>query len=393
MRKKLLFVMNNMTCGGAEKSLLSLLQSIDYDKFEVDLFLFKHEGLFLNKIPPKVNLLEEPQYYTVFDMPIKKALVLSLRNMKLQLFASRVLSAILMRTEKNRARCEQRMWRYVSKAFPLLEKEYDAAIGYLEKSPIYYVIDKVNAKSKLGFIHSEYEAYGMDAVIDKPYFKQLDHLVTVSEECVRSLREMFPDIHSKIKLMHNIVTPRTIYTMADETTPLPFDNINIVSVGRLNRVKGFDLAIEACRFLQKEGIPIKWYIVGEGEDRQRLEHLIDEKGLQDTVILTGVQSNPYPYIKHCHIYVQTSLNEGRCLTITEAKILQKPIVSTNFRAIYDQITHKENGLIVEQDAESISNGIKELITNNELRQKLINNLKDESLDNESEVNKFYQWVG
>lgn len=391
-KKKLLFVMNNLNCGGAEKSLISLLQTIDYSSYEVDLFLFKHEGVFLKNLPQRVNVLDAPTLYPYFDMPIKAAVVDCVRHNRFRLAAARIGAGYVYRTEKNIAKCEQKAWRFLSKSLAKLSKEYDAAIGYLEKMPIYYVIEKVKACTKIGFIHSDYDELGMDPNIDTTYFDQLNYIVTVSEESVRLLKERFPKFEKKIELMHNIVSPAAIIEMSIEEHDLPTTGFTITSVGRLIYQKGFDMAVEACELLVKDGYDIKWYIVGEGQEREKLEQLIKSKKLEHALILTGLQENPYTYIKQCDLYVQTSISEGRCLTITEAKILNKPIVSTNFAVIYDQLNHEENGLIVSQDANSIYEGVKRLIDNEPLRKHFIDNLKKETLGTEYEIHKLYQWI-
>ncbi|HTG71766.1 MAG TPA: glycosyltransferase [Candidatus Udaeobacter sp.] len=392
MKKKLLFVMNNLNCGGAEKSLISLLQTIDYSAYEVDLFLFKHEGMFLKMLPREVHVLDAPDFYPYFDMSIKTAVVDCVKHSRFRLAAARIGAGFVFRTEKNSAKCEQKAWRYLSKALASLSKEYDAAIGYLEKTPIYYVIEKVKAHTKIGFIHNDYDKLGMDPKIDTAYFEKLSYIVTVSEECVRMLKERFPKFGHKIELMHNIVSPAAIIDMSVDQLDLPKTGFTIASVGRLNYQKGFDMAVEACELLVKDGYDIKWYIVGEGQERERLEQLVKSKKLEHALILTGLQENPYPYIKKCDLYVQTSIFEGRCLTITEAKILNKPIVSTNFTVIYDQLSHEENGLIVNQDAVSIYEGIKRLIEDESLRKHLTDNLLKEALGTEYEIHKLYQWI-
>src|SRR4051794_31400716 len=170
MKKNILFVMNNLTCGGAEKALISVLETIDYSMYSVDLFLFKHEGLFFSKIPKQVNLLKEPFEYKYFDMSIKTAIVDSIKKGRMDIALLRLCAGFIFRKEKNRARCEQRVWRYISKTLKNINKKYDAAIGFLEKNPIYFCIDKVNASKKIGFIHTDYDKLKMDPNIDIKYF-------------------------------------------------------------------------------------------------------------------------------------------------------------------------------------------------------------------------------
>ncbi|MBJ8104385.1 MULTISPECIES: glycosyltransferase [Bacillus cereus group] len=389
MKKDVLFVINNLNCGGAEKSLISLLNTMDYSRYNVDLFLFKHEGLFLNKIPKQVNVLEEPPEYQLFDMPIKAAIMKCLRQGRLDIALSRVCAGYIFKSEKNKARCEQRVWRYLSKSLQNISKKYDVAIGYLEKNPVYFCIDKVNANKKIGFIHTDYDKLGMDPNIDRGYFRSLDHIVTVSEECANVLKQRFSIYNDKIGVIHNIVSPSTINKMSQEKIDLERKGVKLVSVGRLSHEKGFDLAIEACKNLVGDGYEIKWYIIGEGEGRGKLEKMIEENHLQDHFLLLGLKENPYPYIREADIYVQPSRFEGKSIAIDEAKILHKPIVVTNFSTAKDQIKNEENGLIIDMDAHSLSEGIKKLIHNEELRNKLIKNLSDEELGTESEIKKLY----
>ncbi|MCW9130893.1 glycosyltransferase [Bacillus paramycoides] len=393
MKKNILFVINNLNCGGAEKALISLLETINYSMYNVDLFLFKHEGLFFRKIPQQVNLLEEPFEYQYFDMSMKKAIIRCIQKGRIDIALSRVCAGYIFKSEKNRARCEQRVWKYISKSVKRINKKYDIAIGYLEKNPIYFCIDKVNAKKKIGFIHNDYDELGMDPNIDMEYFSKLVNIVTVSEECANVLKQRFPMYKKKVKVMHNIVSPNIINKMSLEKIDMKHKEIKIVSVGRLNYQKGFEMAIEACKELVDNGYKITWYVVGEGEERALLESVIEENNLQGTFILLGIKENPYPYIREANIYVQPSRFEGKSIAIDEAKILHKPIVVTNFSTAKDQIKNEENGIIVEMNPFAISEGIKKLIDNEELRNKLTSNLSKENLGTESEIEKLYTLFG
>jgi len=390
MKKDILFVINNLNCGGAEKALISLLETIDFSIYNVDLFLFKHEGVFFNKIPKQVNLLEEPYEYQYFDMSIKTAIKDSIKKGRTDIAFSRICAGYIFNVEKNRARCEQRVWRFIAKSLKTINKRYEVAIGYLEKNPVYFCIDKVNANKKIGFIHNDYDKLGMDPKVDFEYFDKLDNIVTVSEECANVLKQRFPMYKHKVEVMYNIVSPNVIHNMSLETVNFSNKGINLISVGRLNQQKGFEMAIEACKFLIESGYDVKWYVIGEGEERSKLEKMIKEYDLQEIFILLGMKENPYPYIREADIYVQPSRFEGKSIAIDEAKILQKPIVVTNFSTATDQIQNEENGLIVDMDGLSIFEGIKRLIKDNELRKNLIDSLTNESLGTETEIQKLYE---
>ncbi|MFC0216461.1 glycosyltransferase [Paenibacillus chartarius] len=396
MRKKLLFIMNNLDCGGAEKALVSLLETIDYDRYEVDLFLFKHHGLFFANLPKQVRLLEEPPEYAYFDMSLKQALTECLKRGKIGTVVSRAAFGYIFKTETNRAVCDQRVWPHISRAMKPVKKKYDAAIAYLEKNPIYYCVDKIDASVKIGFIHNDYDKLGMDAERDLPYFKQLDRIVTVSDQCAQVLKNRFPAQKNKIDVMYNIVSPAMIHQLAESDSDAKLmskDRVNLVSVGRLVEQKGFDMAVEACKELIRDGYPVTWYVIGEGENRAQLEEQIARHQLQDVFVLLGIRENPYPFLRQADVYVQPSRFEGKSIALDEAKILHKPIVVTNYSTVHDQIEHEKNGYIVDMNATALSEGIRKVVDDEALRNKLVRQLQSEKLGTEAEIDKLYEWVG
>ena len=392
MKKDILFIMNSLCCGGAEKSLVSLLQTIDYSKYNVDLLLFKVEGMFLADVPKEVNIIDYSEDIKYFDMSIKKAIIENLKKLRIRFIVNRIKVGYIYRTEKNIAVAEQRSWKYISKCLKKVNKKYDAAVGYLEKRPIYFFFFLIDANSKIGFIHTDYNELNMNPKYDKYYFEYLDIIAGVSDGCVETLKSKFPMYKEKIHRILNIVSPNVIKNMSKEEINLDKNNESIIitSVGRLNKAKAYELSIESCKLLIDRGYDIKWYVIGEGEERNILQSMIDENGLNDRFILIGAKSNPYPYIKKCDIYVQTSRYEGRCLAITEAKILNKPIVTTNFDVAKDQIENNTNGLIVGMNPYEIYLGISKLIEDKDLKDKFIKNLSLEILDTSNEIDKFYR---
>ena len=196
--------------------------------------------------------------------------------------------------------------------------------------------------------------------------------------------------------MHNIVSDKAIKKLSlEKVTDVQFnkEDINIVSVGRLNYQKGFEMAIEACSILKEKGYKIKWNIVGDGEERSNLERLINKFNVKDEFKLLGIRENPYPYVAKSDIYVQPSRFEGKAIAIDEAKILNKPIVLTNFSTAKDQIENKINGLICDMNSYSLASEIEGLIIGSELKNNIVKNLMEEKLGNEDEIMKLYDVIG
>lgn len=393
MKKDLLFVMNKLVCGGAEKSLISLLEAIDYQRYNVDLFLFSHEGIFLDKIPKQVRILPPPQKYKYFDMPCTSALKELLIIGDIKTAFIRICLGYFAKTEKLGAVIEQKFWKYLSKSMVFIEKEYDAAIGFQEKNPIYFCVDKVKAKKKIGWIHTDYNKLGINFNYEKRYFDNLDHIITVSEELVSILQRNFPNIKRRFKNIQNIVSPKVIRELADEPIVLEENNtIDLVSVGRLAREKGLDITLNAIEILVKKGYNVRWLLIGEGYMRKELEQKILENNLTGKVILLGQKANPYPYIRRAHIFIQTSRYEGKSISIDEAKILAKPIIITEFDTASSHIVHNENGIISKMDSQSVANDLERLINDLELIKKLQDNLEREALGTEGEIYKLYELV-
>lgn len=391
MKKNIVFVIPSLGSGGAEKSLINLLSVFDYSRYNVDLILFSKTGMFFKLLPQEVNLIEIQGDYQIFAKKLIQSILLFITKFKFGLAYNRILFALKNRIIKNKAIACQASWKNINLAIPLFEKEYDVAIGFLEKSSIYLTVDKINSKKKIGFIHNDYSKLGLNKDFDKPFFNKLDFVVTVSEGCAKILCETFPENQSKVIVMHNVISKRLITNLAENEIPKEIDDnsINILSVGRLHPQKGFDLAIEACNIVLQRGFNIKWYIIGEGIERKSLEDEIAHYGLQSNFFLLGLRDNPYIYLKKAFIYVQPSRYEGKSIAIDEAKILHKPIVVTNFSTVHDQIEEHVNGIITEMNSESIADGIIKMITDPDLREKVTSNLKSEELGTEMEIEKLY----
>lgn len=395
MKKKLLFIIPSLDAGGGEKSLVNLLNQIDYSKYEVDLFLFSHGGIFTQFLPNKVNILDLPENYIDFMLPFKESIISMIRKRKISLILNRLLFTYINNTKKYLANIEQYNWKYLSSSLDTLDTQYDVAIAFLEKTSIYYCVEKVNATKKIGFIHNDYDKMEMDSKIDIKYFKKLDKIITVSEECLTVLKDRFPSEISKMDIMYNIVSPTMINKMADMENEDLFNRKDnekiIISIGRLHYQKGFELAIEACKRLVDNNYKVKWFVIGEGPERNNLTRLIKENGLEDKFILLGLKSNPYPYIKQADIYAQTSRFEGKSIALDEAKILAKPIIITNYSTAKDQIDDGVNGIISEMNSEDIYLNIKKLINSPKLRAKLTENLRGLKLGTEDEIDKLYSY--
>lgn len=390
-KKKIVFVINSLGCGGAEKSLVSLLPLIDYDKYDVCLQMFNIGGTFMDLLPDEVKILEERDFYKFLKLSLKEQLALgNLKFMKARITLT--LDLKKNRKKANPAHDTEVFWNACGKAIDSDPDYYDVAIAWGQGNPTHYVAEKVNAARKFAWINANYELTGHNRDFDKPYYEVYDKIVSVSDELLELSRQVFPEYKSKMLKILDIQNEKLIQEMAklpdDDLSEKKSGKVRLVTVGRLNKQKGYDLAVEAAKILDNNGIDFEWYFVGEGGFREEIESMLSAYKLKEKIRLVGVKSNPYPYIASADIYVQTTRSEGYCLTLAEARTLNKPIVTTNFDVVYAQMIHEKNGLIVEMNKQAIADGIIRLINDKELRLSLINYLKTEKKGNLEEFLKF-----
>lgn len=390
MKKKLLFVIPSLNSGGAEKSLVSLLCCLDYSKYDVDLFLFRREGLFLPLVPKQVNILDGGEDYRIFDGDGKSAVLHFLKHGKIGKAIRRIQygkAQSLPDSERTKA-----LWKHLSVILKKRKTQYDVAVGYLEGTASYYVCDFVNAKKKIGYIHNDYKKLGLDKDLDTHYFAMLDYLVTVSDICVESLQDSFPQYADKVRCVENIISPEQIRGSANEevTFDEAYKGLRVITMGRLNEQKGFDMAVEVCKKLCDK-VDFRWYVLGEGALREPLEQQAKELGVEDRFVLLGTRQNPYPYIRRCDIYAQSSRYEGKSVAIEEAKCLGMPIVTTAFTTVADQIEDGVTGSVAEINADSIAEKLYAVLSDAVLRETYRKNLSGYN-GNVSEIEKFYAMV-
>lgn len=389
MKKKILFVIPTLKSGGAEKSLVTVLQLFDYDKYDVTLFLFRKEGLFLEQIPDCVKIIDAGESFRLFDGDAKIAISHFLKKGKFDLVIKRVIYGLSL-NETNLYQKEVKIWNWLKSSVEYPEGHFDCAIGYLE-GPSDWMALETDASKKIGYMHSYLDKSGFDKKHFNETVSSFDEFVTVSESCAENLKNMKPAVGS-VSVIHNIISPKVIKNLSDEPIQNLDGEVALLTIGRLSREKGFDMAIEAAKLLKNKGYDFCWYHIGSGPLKQELEKAVCDSELQKNVIFLGEKANPYPYLKKCDIYVQPSRYEGKSIAVDEAKALCKPIAVTNFPSVYDQIQHGVNGIICEMNAESVADGIEKLISDPDLCKKLSEKLSTEEIGNEQEINKLYELI-
>ncbi len=406
MSKKKVFIFNYfMYIGGAESALLGLLNAIDYTKYDVDLFLAMHEGEFLPLIPKEVNLLPENSRYAGYACPLKK--VLFSKDFVIGFARLNAKRKFLNYAKRKGVTESAASFQYVVREMmPYLpeinpQKEYDLAISFI--APHNIVAEKVKAKKKICWIHTDYSVVDVNAEQELPVWAAYDNVVSISPDVTRTFLQVFPSLKNKIVEMENILSPEFVRRRAgkldiSEEMPNTDNTINILSIGRYCYQKNLDSIPDICHRVNSlllslhSSFLIKWFIIGYGEDESLIRQKITECCMEDQVIILGKKTNPYPYISACDLYVQPSRYEGKSVTVREAQMLYKPVVVTNYPTASSQIKDGVDGIIVPMDNEGCAEGIVEIINNQARQNVIIDYLKSHDYGNEAEVEKLYELI-
>lgn len=408
MKPRILIAIHYMHLGGAEISLIGLLQALDPNKVDIDLFVYSHEGDLMKQIPEYVNILPEITAYKMFERPMKEVL----KKGHLSVLLARLKAKMRMKSYLKKKKTIDRsaimgfLGDEVSKVVPDINPsvEYDLAISFL--TPHNFVRDHVRAKKKICWIHTDYTRIDVNAELELPIWDSFDYVASISPDVTKTFLQVFPTLAPKIIEIENILSSTFVCHRAEEFdvqdtlltahSPQPTANINLLSIGRFTNQKNFDNLPDICsktlNILNKENISLRWYIIGFGSDENLIRQKIVEAGMQDHVIILGKKSNPYPYIKACDIYVQPSRYEGKSVTVREAQMLCKPVVVTNYPTASSQIQNGIDGIIVPMDNENCAKGLAEFILNIEKQQYIIEYLKTHDYGNVEEVEKIYSLI-
>lgn len=393
--KKVLISSFDMEIGGVERSLISMLNNFDYDNYDVDLMLYSHSGDLLNLLPKKPKLLKENKKYKTFRMSVAE----TIKSGNIDIGISRILAKFKATKEGSKRNLEeygyiqmQYMWRYSLRFLPSIDKHYDVAISYLW--PHYFVAHKVNADIKIAWIHTDFSKLDTDIDEDISIWNKFDYIAAVSEDCKRAFLNKYPMLKYKVIVIENITSPDFVRQLAKEKIDDLKEEENVfkvVSVGRYSEAKGFDNAIKALRILHDRGhTNIKWYVVGYGGDEELYKNSIKENRLEDSFILLGKKTNPYPYMKMCDLYAQPSRYEGKAVTVTEAQILGRPVMLTDYTTANSQVRDGVDGYITELSIGGIADGIEYLFLNFNLRNRISSYCEKTNYSNYKELDKLYK---
>ena len=382
MKEKLLIVTHHLTIGGVQKSLISALKWLDYDKYDVTLYLRKNRTTLLPYVDKRVNVIINEDKTHYYRKPY--AVILQIKA---------ALWKMLGKTEKAK-RCEKELadrmrtdsMEYEKNTY-FKDKVFDKAIAYIQGYTVQFVCDYIEAKEKFMFFHTSTDE--IHEVHEKA-FPHIKKIAALHNEQKELIKEWYNINDEKITVVENYVDTETVISQSAEyVVDKPENKTILCSCGRLAPVKGFDLAVECAKILKSKGVNFCWYFVGDGPDKNKLLSLIEKYELQDYIQITGMKENPYPFMRACDIYVQPSYEESFGLTMSEAQKLSQPVVTTATVG-GKKLVNEKTGVVTEISAGSLADGIMRFLSDKQLYNNITEFLKNNK--NSDEITKFKeQW--
>ncbi len=374
MKKKVLFVNDEMTMGGVARILNTFLKMIDRDKYEVDLLVLHKRGELLSEIPSDINVISGSSFFSVIDRPLKECKGKELFY-KLRLLFYMKTGLIKKKIIKERKK--------------ILDKHYDiefsAKEGFCTIFTGYGDSDKKINWVQVDYKESNYSAHHMELVKDA--LKYIDMNIACSKQVMDSYKELFGV--SKICVIHNLVDEERIRNMSLEPCDLKLEDngkINLITVARFHRQKAVDRLI---RIQAKLKDYYNLIIIGDGGLKEELYSLAKERDCFDDIKWLGLKSNPYPYVRECDLFVMSSLYEGYPTMTVESLLSDTPVLTTLVAGVSEQIDDS-NGWIVENSEEGLYKKLDELKDKKDILIKLKRDLNNYHYDNESILNSYYK---
>lgn len=395
VKKKVLILSTGLGLGGVEKSLLGLLMSFDYDRYEVYLYLTDRDGELMSEIPDMVHILPEISGYSIYNKSIINVFKQGNNLMAIARLYAKV-KTILYKVKKHDRQGMVELlysYKYTFKLLPNIPGDYDVVLSFI--TPHYIASHKVNAKIKLAWIHTDYSVVDLDIDSELDMWNRFDWIIAISESVADSYLKVFPELDHKIIVIKNILPIKYVQEKAASYFPsFPGKaRIQLLSIGRFCYAKNFESIPRLCFELRENGLDIDWNIIGYGNAKYKnmIKTEISKYNIQDYVHLLGKISNPYPYIANCDYYVQPSRYEGNSVAVREAQILNIIPIISKYRTSDSQVIDGVDGYIFDED---INKAIPDLLAaiNGNSNPEIINKLICSDYSNQSEIFKLYELI-
>lgn len=383
-----------MIIGGTTSALLSLLDNLDYEYYEVDLILFFSGGEFFDQIPTNVNvtiLIPDEKSERLFERKKRH----SIKYITTYLYAS-----VISKIHDNDLILGQIASKQFANLLPKQNKEYDVAFSFIEFIPAAYVAYYVHAKKKATWLHLDYKEAQMMPNVENKIFDRMDFIYFVSESCLSGFKDLYPQYIQKTHYLENIVDDKKTIKKSCahlETNIAKKIDKTIVNVVSCSRIvfehKGYDRAVRVFERIKKErGSCFHWYVIGEGCDLENMNHMIKERKLEEDVDLLGAMINPFPLIRNMDLFLLPSRREGKPIAVTEALQLGVPVLVTKYQSAGEQIQNGVDGMIVDNSEEDLYQGLTYLLTHRSMLENYKDNISRKRYVDFTSIEKINQMV-
>lgn len=382
MKRRILFVVTYFDCGGINRALQNLLNCIEANRYDIEVFGMVPDGMFTSL------------YKKCRVLPRQLLLSALMARYAQQTGSIRVLSLLLKVLNKaTKGYAGNAIKKNAAKR--LMRRGYDTVVAFSEGAPTTFV-NLMHHPNSVAWIHCDYSSYMqlMGNVDERLLYSHFKHIVCVADFPRRSFLSFYPELTSRTTTIYNIIDDDMMKTMSKDEIKESFsENIfHIISVGRLDLVKRLSIVPVLAKQLIDNGCQFRWYVIGPKggtlAEYEQLQKNISDQGVSEEVFYLGEKDNPYAYISRADLLVNTSVSEACPYVINEAKILHTPVVCTNFGSAAEFVDNGVNGFIC--PIEEMANTIVNYIIDKELQGIIKSNLSSFKYNNEALLKQVYQ---
>ena len=363
MRKKVLFVIESLSGGGAEKVLTVLLKHIDKTRFDVTLCTVVETGVYMDEVKKYVSCT------SILGNPNRKT------------FLGKIWYRVKYQCVYN--------WlplKWVYRLF--IPQGNDVEVAFVEGFATKLMAASTNKEAKkLAWVHIDLSKYHWirnvykDVQDEQSSYQKYDQIIGVSKQVTNSVQNLYQ--LKNVITCYNPIESDVILKRAGEKLSLPpkKESLRLVSVGRFVPQKAFDRLLRVVNRLYKEGVSLELWLLGDGEQRPLLEQYIRDENLEAIVTLWGFQTNPYPYLQQSDLFVCSSVSEGYSTAVTEALIIGLPVVTTACSGMDELLDNGIYGIITTNDEDALYEGVKRYFTHSDL----LNTYKEQAIQYKDRV--------
>lgn len=384
MKRNILFIVDEKRMGGVSVLFETIISLMDISNYNIDLLVLHNNGEMFKNLPSSINIIYGSSYFEAIDYTMKE--IIKKKSLKLLLKKIKVVLDMKTGHIENVIKKERKK---------ILTKKYDVEIAFKDGFTALFTAFG-DSKRKIHWLHYEYKKTNPNGKYDKLFKRILptfDKIVAVSDNVKKCFNDIY-HLDDKVIVIYNVVNGEKIIELSKEESNVLLDSneLNLVSVGRLHEMKGYDRLIDTIYKLKSDGIfdNVKLRIYGDGPLFESLNQKISDLKLTNDIFLMGRVMNPYKYIKNSDLFILSSIYEPFGLVIVESLTLGVPVLATLNSATDKLISNDYNGLIVENSLDGLYSGLKKIIENKEILKKYKNNLTDYFYDNNEQLNKIKQ---